>query len=85
MSLNLKIGFNTKLITNSSYTKFLGIMINCTLSWNDHIDLLVKKFNTARYTLRNVKSSMSDLALNISFPLPLDYELWNHILGKLVT
>jgi hypothetical protein len=37
MLINLKIGFNNNLITSSSYTKFLDITMDCTLSWNDHI------------------------------------------------
>ena len=43
MTVNLKIGFNNNFITNSSYTKFLGMTIDNTLSWNNHIDLLAKK------------------------------------------
>jgi len=43
MSVNLKIGFNNNFITNSSYTKFLEVTMNSTLSWNNHIDLLMKK------------------------------------------
>ena len=43
MSVNLKIGFNNNFITNNSYTKFLGVTMNNTLSWNNHIDLLMKK------------------------------------------
>ena len=42
MSFNLKIGFNNNFITNSSYTKFLGVTMNNTLSWNNHIDLPMK-------------------------------------------
>ena len=43
MSVNLKIGFNNNLITNSSYTKFLGVTMDNTSSGNNHIDLLMKK------------------------------------------
>ena len=32
MTVNLKIGFNNNLITNSSYTKFLGVTMDNTLS-----------------------------------------------------
>jgi len=35
MLVNLKIGLNNNLITNSSYTKFLGVMMDNTLSWNN--------------------------------------------------
>jgi hypothetical protein len=43
MSVNLKIGFHNNFITTSSYTKFLGMTMNNTVSWNNHIDLLMKK------------------------------------------
>ena len=43
MSFNLQIGINNNFITNRFYTKFLGVTMNNTLSWNNHIDLLVKK------------------------------------------
>ena len=43
MSVNLKIYFNNNIITNSSYTKFLGVTMNNALSWNNHIDLIMKK------------------------------------------
>jgi len=59
MSVNLKIGFDNNFITNSSYTKFLGVTLNNTLSWNNHIDLLMKKLNMACYIIRNVKINMS--------------------------
>ena len=42
MSVNLKIGFNNSFITNNSYTKFLVVAMNNTLSWNNRIDLLMK-------------------------------------------
>jgi len=43
MSVNLQIGFNNNFIINSFYTKFLVVTMSNTLSWNNHIDLLVKK------------------------------------------
>jgi hypothetical protein len=44
MSVNLKIGFNNNFITNSSYTKFLGVTMKNNLTWNNHVDLLTKKW-----------------------------------------
>jgi hypothetical protein len=42
MSVNLKIGFNNNFVTNSSCTKFLGVTMKNTLSWNNHIGVLMK-------------------------------------------
>jgi len=62
MSVNFKIGFNNNLITNSTYTKFLGVTMDNILSWNNHIDLLMKKLSTACYIIRNTKTYMSALS-----------------------
>jgi len=43
MTVNLKISFNNNLITYSSYTKFLVVTMDITLSWNNRIDLLINK------------------------------------------
>ena len=67
MSVNLKIGFYNDLITNSFYTKFVGMAIDNTLSWNNHIDLLMKKLSTACYIIRNAKTYTSALSLKIIY------------------
>jgi hypothetical protein len=91
MRVSLKIGFNNNFITNSSYTKFLGVTMNNALSWNNHIDLLVKKLSKACYIIRNAKTYMSvclSVCLVIKSDLlcffSLSYELWNYILGELI-
>ena len=55
MSVNLKIGFYSNLITNSSYTKFLEVTMKNTLSWNNPIELLMKKLSKASYKIINAK------------------------------
>ena len=67
MSGNLKIGFKNNLITNSSYTKFLGVTMNNTLSWNNHIDLIMKKVSKACYIIRNAKTYMSVSSLKLIY------------------
>jgi hypothetical protein len=86
MTVNLKIGFNYNFITSSSYTKFLGMTMDNTLSWSNHIDLLVKKLSTACYIIRNAKTYMSALSLKMIYYtfFSFSYELWNYILGELV-
>jgi hypothetical protein len=58
MSVNLKIGFNNNFINNSSYTTFLEVTMINTLSWNNHIDLLMKTLSKVCYIIRNGKTYM---------------------------
>jgi hypothetical protein len=67
MSINLKIGINNNLIINSSYTKFLGVTMDKTLSWNNHIDLFMKKLSTACYIFRNAKTYLSASSLKMIY------------------
>ena len=67
MTVSLKIGFNNNFITNSSNTKFLGVTMDNTLSWNNHIDLLVRKLSTACYINRNAKTYMSAASLKMIY------------------
>jgi hypothetical protein len=67
MSVNLKIGFNNNFITNSSYTKFLVVTMNNTLSWNNHTDLLMKKLGKACYIIRNAQTYMSAASLKVIY------------------
>ena len=67
MSVNLKIGFNNNLITNNSYTKFLVLMMDNILSWNNHITLVMKKLNMACYIIRNTKTNIYAFSLKIIY------------------
>ena len=52
------IGYNNKFISVSTNTKFLGMIIENTLSWKAHIDQLIPKLCTACYAIRTVKPFM---------------------------
>ena len=67
MSGKLQIGFNNNFIANSSYTKFLEMTMYNTLSWNNHIDLLVKKLSNACNIIRNAKTYVSAPSLKIIY------------------
>ena len=54
-----KITTTNSIITSINSTKFLGIMIDSTLSWNYHIMSLTSKLNKACYAIQMVKSCMS--------------------------
>ena len=49
-----KVQYEHKDISNSTETKFLGLIIDETLSWNQHIDWIATKLCSACYVLRNL-------------------------------
>ena len=51
-------GYGNKTIPNVSYTKFLGISVDSTLSGRNHIEQLINKLNAASYVIHSVKSFM---------------------------
>ena len=42
--------------TNINSTKFLGLIIDNSLSWKDHIIALTSKLNKACYVIRSIKT-----------------------------
>jgi hypothetical protein len=48
-----------KIITNTKSTRFLGLIIDSSLSWKDHISELTSKLNKACYAIRAIKPFMS--------------------------
>jgi len=82
---NLQIRHNHKYISNVTQTKFLGLMLDDTLMWNHHTDLLIKKndFNKlcpetgkTHIAFRNTKS-------NLFCSCTFHYKLRCDLLGQL--
>jgi hypothetical protein len=46
-------------VKSSSHTKFLGLVINDSLSWKAHIDHIMSKLNTACFVIRTIQAIMS--------------------------
>jgi len=59
----ISIGYNNTCILNTSYTKFLGLVITNSLSWKDHVTQLIPKLGKACYVLRCIRPFMSQGAL----------------------
>jgi hypothetical protein len=57
--IKIQIIVSNSVITNINSTKFLGLIIDRTLSWSDQIVALTSKLNKACYAIRAVKSCMS--------------------------
>ena len=43
--------YDNKSTSAVTYTKFLGLTVNCLLTWTDHIDLLAKKLSSTCYLI----------------------------------
>jgi hypothetical protein len=58
-------------ISNNLCTKFLGLIVDSTLSWKPHIDHLINKLSTTCYVIRSVKPYVSINVIMIYMPFPL--------------
>jgi hypothetical protein len=50
-----RIDYDQKSITSATENKFIGLSIDDTLSWKQHIEQVVNKLSFACYVLRNIK------------------------------
>jgi len=48
---DLKLNYQHNYVKSSSNTKFLGLIINDSLSWKAHIDQMMSKLNTACFLI----------------------------------
>jgi len=56
-----------KTIANVPYTKFLGLVVDDTVIWDNHIDQLISRLNSAYYAIRDVKTMLSRKALRMLY------------------
>jgi hypothetical protein len=65
--IKIQIIASNSIITNINSTKYLGLIIDNTLSWKDHIVELTSKLNKACYAIRAIKPFMSLDALRMIY------------------
>ena len=53
---DLKLNYQSNQIKSSSNTKFLGLIIDDSLSWKAHIDKMMSKLNTACIVIRTIQA-----------------------------
>jgi len=67
-SLNkIIIEYDNKMIIQTNFVKFLGITVDNTLSWKQHIDTIIPKLNKACYIIRRCKLYLSHAAPKIVY------------------
>jgi hypothetical protein len=54
-----EINYFKKPIPKVAHTKFLGLVTDDTLTWDNHTHLSISRLNSARYTIRVVKTTLS--------------------------
>jgi hypothetical protein len=54
-NVTTQISYDQTKLTNETESKFLGLIIDSTLSWKQHIDYVIKKISIACYPLKNIK------------------------------
>ena len=59
----LDVNYLNKIIANVPYTKFLDLEDEDTLTWDNHIDQLISRLNSACYAIRAVNALLSRKAL----------------------
>ena len=67
-SLNkINIEPEDKVIIQTNFVKFLGITVDNTLSWKQHIVTVIPKLNKACYIIRSSSLYLSQLALKMVY------------------
>jgi hypothetical protein len=61
------IKYDQKSIATATETKFLGLIIDDTLPWNQHIDYIISKLSVACYAIRNIKYIVSIETLRLIY------------------
>ena len=57
--INMQVSFGNRKIATAQSLKFLGLTIDTTLTWKNHIGELTSRMNKACYAIRSIKPFMS--------------------------
>jgi hypothetical protein len=63
----LKLNYQGNYVKNSTNTKFLGLNIDDSLSWKDHIHQMPSKLNTACFVIRTLQYILSQETLRMVY------------------
>jgi hypothetical protein len=63
----LRIKYNNKDVVESNSVKFLGMILDSTISWKKHIESLKGKLNKACYVIRKAKKYITTHTLKMLY------------------
>jgi hypothetical protein len=79
----LDISYNNRYIPNDTNTRFLGITIDSSVSWKQHIDNLMVKLSRACYAIRSLRPFISHESQNdLFFLFSYSNVIWYNLLGE---
>jgi len=64
---DLKLNYQGNYVTRSSNTKFLGLIIDDSLSWKAHIEQMMSKLNTACFVIRTIQATSPETLRMVCF------------------
>jgi hypothetical protein len=79
--INLHINFNNNQTEMTLNIKFLGLIIDNTLSWKDHIDYILPKLSSACYAIRVIIHITKQLENDLLFICSFYNNVRNNLLG----
>jgi hypothetical protein len=65
--IDLHVTYKNREIANTSNTKFLGLPLDNSFSWKNHIDTIVSKLSSACFTVRAVMPFLSQESLRMVY------------------
>jgi hypothetical protein len=66
-TIEIDISYNNKHIVNNLNSQFLGITVDSSLSWKNHIDGLMVKLSNACYAIRSLRPFVSQESLRMIY------------------
>ena len=81
---NMQILYSNKTIANAKSIKFLGLTLDTTLNWKQHISGLIPRLNKACNAIRSIKPFCVTKCTEkyVFLVCTFYYVIWTHILGK---
>jgi hypothetical protein len=72
-------------IKSTNHIKFVGLTIECSLSWERHNDEIIQKLSLACYMIRNIKPLVFKYVEKyLSFIFSFSHDIWLDLLAKFV-
>jgi hypothetical protein len=65
--VDLHVMYKNKEIANTCNTKFLGLTLDNTFSWKNHVDTIVPKLSSACFAVRTIKPFVSHESLKMIY------------------